>query len=218
MTREQSKKLKSLKKLLTNELKQRCKKDGLKYSYDTLYRFEGDFVYYAFPDIFYSQSSGKLSASLTFFIKPWILNETFWSTQEMDMKEMLSQPKTFHFRGAFTIKDIHYSSASYPLSEDKDDNDTAAEAAKLLSEKFSELINDNNKRLTDVSVILDDTEGYNIHTLTKAIAHIYLNKDYRQALKLLTDNEPNSGQYGQFCGGKSAEGLTAEYCKNMLSR
>lgn len=218
MTREQSRRLKALKKLLTNELKQCRKKYGLKYSYETLYRFEGDFVYYAFPDIFYSPSSGKLAASLTFFIKPWILDETFWSTQEMDMNEMLSQPETFHFRGAFTIKDIHYSSASYPLSDGKEDNDTASEAAELLTESFSDFINDNKKRLTDVSVILQDTEGCNIHPLTRAIAHIYLNKDYVQALKLLTANEPNMRQYGQFCGGRSAEELTAEYCKKMLSR
>lgn len=210
MKREQQKLIKELNKIIPNNLKDLCKRYNFKFAYGNLYRFEGDFVYTAIVDIkpnYYEE----LHVSL--FIKPWILNETYWKVQKMNMEEMQIQPKTFHFRGAFTINDIKYESYRIPY-----DNDNFEASLEYALQDIEKRISNHQVILNSVNVLLDEPTHYKVSNLSKAIICIY-NEDYEKALTYLNEcaEKKNKDVYVHMdSNGKTATECAVEYCKEKL--
>lgn len=210
MTREQQRLIKDLNKRIKTDLKGLCKKYNFKFAHGFIYRFEGDFVYTAIVDI-----SPKFYEDLyvSLFIKPWILNETYWKVQKMNMEEMHSQPKTFHFRGAFTINDIRYESYRIPYVEDN--FDTSLENAL---QDIGKRIRNHQIILNSVNVLLEEATYYKVSNLSKAIICIY-NEDYENALTYLNESTEikNKDVYLHVdSNGKTAEEYAFEYCREKL--
>lgn len=208
MTREEQRIIREQSKELKIELKKCCKEYGLKYAYDCVYKFEGDFVYYSILDICKTRF-GKFNYSE--FIKPWVLNPLYWEVQEMDMKLMLKQPKTFHFRGAFTLGDIYYSDGVYNIEP--------AEFSSMIHrglERFCKSIEEHSKVLTGVDVLKEDIDGYKISKLTRAIALMYLN-DYKSAYEFLLGDDDINEIIHIDAEGKTSRKYALEYCIKKLN-
>lgn len=178
MKREQQKLIKDLNKRIPSVLRSLCKKYNLKFAYDHLYRFEGDFVYSAIVDIRPKYSDDLF---VSFFIKPWVLNDTYWQVQKMNMEEMRAQPKTFHFRGAFTINDIKYESFRIPYDINNFDD-----SLENVLQHIETRISHHQTILNSVNVLLEEPTDYRISNLCKAIICIY-NEDYEKALTYLNE-------------------------------
>jgi hypothetical protein len=210
MKREEQKLIKDLNKRIPNVLKDLCKKYNFKFGYGYLYRFEGDFVYTAIVNI---RPKYYEDLYVSLFIKPWILNETYWKVQKMNMEKMQSQPKVFHFRGAFTIDDIKYESFKIPY--DKDNFGVSLENALQDIEKR---ISNHQIVLNSVNVLLEELTDYKVSNLTKAIICIY-NEDYEKALTCLNEctEKKNKDVYVHVdSNGKTATEYASEYCKEKL--
>lgn len=210
MKREQQKLIKELNKRISSDLKDLCKKYNFQFAYDHLYRFEGDFVYTAIVDI---RPKYYEDLYVSLFIKPWILNETYWKVQKMNMEKMHSQPKTFHFRGTFTINDIKYE--SYRIPYNKDNFCVSLENAL---QDIEEKISNHKFILNDVNVLLEESNDYKVSNLSKAIICIY-NEDYEKALTYLNEytEKKSTDVYGHVDSkGKTAKKYAFEYCKEKL--
>ncbi|GLC78331.1 hypothetical protein [Lacrimispora brassicae] len=204
MTREEQKEIRELKKLLPIELRKQSKEFGFQFAHGFLYRFEGDFLYYAILDI-----SSNRSLTMTTLIKPWILNELYWEIQQMNMEEMRAQPKSFHMRGAFTINDIFYRNDSVPY-----DKDNLGQAVHEALVQFNVSI---KEHLTNIQAITCDMEGYRISNLTKALALIY-SHDYENALHLLLQEDLVNDTYIHVSGkGKTAKDYAVDFCRVILN-
>ena len=211
MNREEQKEIREVKKLVPIEIRKQRKQFDFQYAHGFLYRFEGDFLYTAIIDL-PSNRIGVLNTST--LIKPWILNKIYWEIQQMNMEEMLSQPKSFHVRGAFTINDIYFRTES--MTYDK--NDFSHSINDALS-KFDSEINEHKKRLTNIHTISEDVEGYKISNLTKSIVLIY-EGNYEEALDMLLLSEQEGDVYKHVLirdgNGKSAKDFAIEYCQIKL--
>jgi hypothetical protein len=210
--REEQKEIREMKKLLPVEIRKQRKLFNFQYAYGFLYRFEGDFLYQAIVDVSSSQVDVIKFATL---IKPWILNETYWEIQQMDMEEMRSKPKSLHVNGAFTINDIYFDSSS--LAYDK--NDFGNSIHEVLC-RFDAEISNHKKRLTSISELIKGIEGYKVSNLTKAIGLIY-EGDYEKArdMLLLPESEGDVYKHTILRNGKgiSARDLALDYCQRKLS-
>ncbi|QAA32225.1 hypothetical protein [Clostridium manihotivorum] len=210
MKREQQKLIKDLNKIIQRDLKELCKKYNFKFAYGYLYRFEGDFVYTAIVDIrpmYYED----LYVSL--FIKPWILNDTYWKVQNMNMEKMQTQPKTFHFRGAFNINDIKYESYRIPY-----DNNNFSLSLENALRDIEKRISDHQVILNSVNVLLEEPTDYKVSNLSKAIICIY-NEDYEKALTYLnesTEKEDKDVYLHVDSKGKTLNEYAFKFCKERL--
>lgn len=210
MKREQQKLIKELNKRISSDIKDLCKKHNFKFAYDHQYRFEGDFVYTAIIDI---RPKYYEDLYVSLFIKPWILNETYWKIQKMNVEKMHSQPKTFRFRGAFTINDIKYE--SYRIPYDKDNFCVSLENAL---QNIEEKISNHKFILNDVNVLLKESNDYKVSNLSKAIICIY-NEEYEKALAYLneyTEKKSTDVYVHVDSNGKTATEYAFEYCKENL--
>lgn len=210
MKREQQKLIKDLNKRISSELKDLYKKYNFKFAYDHLYRFEGDFLYTAIIDI---RPNYYEDFYVSLFIKPWILNETYWKVQKINMEKMHSQPKTFHFRGAFTINDIKYESYRIPYDKDK-----FHVSLENVLQHIDEKIRNHKSILKGVNILLEESNDYKVSNLSKAIICIY-NEDYEKALTYLTESieKKNTDVYVHFnSNGKTATEYAFDYCKEKL--
>lgn len=208
MTREEQRIIREQAEELKIELKKCCKEYGLKYAYGYVYKFEGDFVYYNILDICKTRF-GQFNYSE--FIKPWVLNPLYWEVQEMDMGLMLKQPKTFHFRGAFTLNNIYYSGGVYNIEP--------AEFSSMIHrelERFCKSIEEHSKVLTGIDVLNKDIEGYRISGLTRALALMYLN-DYKSAYKFLLGDDDINEIIHMDAEGKTSREYALEYCIKKLN-
>lgn len=112
MKREEQREQKALNKEVQSFIRKLKRGYDLQFAYETVYLFVGDFVYYA--SFSYMRNDHQDHMHVFFHIKPWILNQIYWKVQKFNMDEMTRQPKTFQFRGAFTINDMHFDSWNLP--------------------------------------------------------------------------------------------------------
>lgn len=115
MKREEQRELKQLDKEVQRLIRKLKKEYDLQFAYEIVYRFVGDFVYHASLD--YTRIDHQDHISVYLHIKPWRLNQTYWKVQKFNMEEMNRQPKTFQFRGAFTINGIYFGGCECTLSK-----------------------------------------------------------------------------------------------------
>lgn len=209
MTREEQKEIRELKKLIPIELRRQRKEFDLQFAHGYLYRFEGDFLYYAILSI-PTNRIGDLSISI--FVKPWVLNELYWAVQEMDLEEMRAQPKSFHVRGAFTMNDIFYQGKSIPY--DKDNFEYSVHEALVL---FDENIVEHKKYLADIHVLTEEMKAYNVSNLTKALVLCYEEK-YKEALDILEQEGTISDLYTHSdATGTTAKDYLRQYLKQKIA-
>lgn len=208
MKREQQKLINDLNKRIPKELKDLCKKYSFKFAYGHMYRFEGDFVYTAIVNI---RPEYYEDLYFSLFIKPWILNETYWKVQKMNMEEMHSQPKTFHFRGAFTINDINYESFRIPY-----DKGNFGVSLENTLQDIDKRISNHQIILKNINVLLEETTDYRVSNLSKAIICIY-NEEYEKALIYLNEYTENKDVYVHVDSeGKTTAEYAFGYCKGKL--
>lgn len=208
MTREEQRIIREQVEELKIELKKCCKEYGLKYAYEHVYKFEGDFLYYDIVSVCRTRF-GRLQYSE--FIKPWVLNPLYWEVQEMDMELMLKQPKTFHFRGVFTLGDIYYGGGVYNIEP--------AEFSSMIHrelERFCKSIEERSKVLTGVDVLKEDIDGYKISRLTRAISLMYLN-DYKSAYEFLLGDDDINEVIHMDAEGKTSREYALDYCIKKLN-
>ncbi len=212
MTREQQKEVKEANKELPKLIRNLKKDNNFNYANGFLYRFEMDYVYYAIISIPTTKALNNLSVS--FFVKPWVLNETYWKVLEMDLDEMISQPKSFHVRGAFTIADIIYETWSYPIITGEHLSDAVNKTMKEIDYRINEL----TKKFKDINSIFIYNEQYNIPKLAQVIAYIF-EEDYAKAIELIAESNTyeDSGTYIHTVShGKDAFQYAKCYCEKML--
>lgn len=210
MTREKQKLMKELNKKITAELKVISKGYKLQFTHGFIYKFIGDFIYYAIINI---NSTYSDDFSISILIKPWVLNETYWKVQKMNLDELSSQPKTIHFRGAFTINDIKYE--SFRTEYDKDNFVASLDnALKEVEKRFY----NHQSILTNINVLLNEDQDYNVSNLCKAVICIY-NEDFKKALFYLSDNNELAeiDVYIHHFNGKSAKECAIEYCNERIN-
>lgn len=207
MTREEQRIIREQNAQIPSELRKLCKQYNLKYAYDTLYRFEGDFLYYSHLTVRTTMFDVLGNSQ---YIKPWILNKLYWEIFEMDMEKFLKKPKTFHFRSAFAINDIYYGGENTNILPE-----TFLDSVRLSVEQFCCDIEKHKKILTGVDVITRDVEGYRISNLTKAIAFMYLS-DYESAYSMLiTPDNINDIEHVD-SQMKSSKEYALEYCRAKM--
>ncbi len=205
MTREQQRIIREQKKRLPLEIRNLKKKYKINFARGFVYRFEGDFLYVLVPFIS-SWNFGFIHPAI--YIKPWVLNETYWRVQEMDVENLLQQPKAFHAYGVFTVKDIFRKDTSQAFTDD------FTADVELMLTNFVEQIQEHQKILTDINCIKNDLEGYEISDMTKALVYIR-EENYKKALELLGHGE-EGGIIHVDCNGKTAREYAIDYCLNAI--
>ncbi len=208
MTREEQKLNRELKKRLPQEIRKLNKKYKFQYAHEFLYRFEGDFLYIGMPHMS-SIECGRLSNSVE--IKPWVLDEIYWRVQQMNVEELLRQPKSFHVRGAFTVRHIYYDKLSiYQVT-----SDNFAEMIENMLIDFDKFISEHKKNLINIECIKDNLDGYEISDLTKAL--VYINQEeYEEALFLLQNGDKNDGIIHMDARGKTAKEYAIDFCVDAM--
>ena len=211
MNREEQKEIRELKERLPKEIRFYRKEYDFYYQYGYLFRYEGDFLYNAIISI-PSNRVGEISIAT--MIKPWILNETYWKIQQMDMEEMNSQPKSFNVRGSFVINDIYFNTESFPY-----DKEYFGSSVNRILSHFDDEILAHRKCLKDIHSIANGLEGYKVSNLTKAVIAIY-DEDYEKALELLAIPDDSGDVYKHVQlkdgEGKSAKDFAIEFCHAKL--
>ena len=211
MTRDEQKLNKELRKRLPQEIRKLNKKYKIQYAHEFLYRFEGDFLYIGMPSIS-SVECGKLQNSVE--IKPWVLDETYWRTQKMDMDEMLRQPMSLHVRGAFTVGNIYFKELSV---YEHITNDNLSERVEQMLIEFDKFIDTHKKVLTNVNCLINDIDGYTVSDLNKSL--VYIRQDeYEKGLLALKNEEKEETIIHVDSNGKTSKEYIIEECLNVTNK
>ena len=190
------------------EIRKLNKKYKLQYAHGFLYRFEGDFLYIGMPSIS-SIECGQFRTSVE--IKPWALDEIYWKIQQMNMEELLRQPKSFHVRGVFTVKEIYFGKLpGYQVT-----NDNLVEMIENMLIDFDKFICENKARLKNIECIVNDLEGYEVSNLNKALVYIK-QEEYEKALFILQSGEKNEGIIHMDMNGKTAKEYAIDFCLDAI--
>lgn len=176
MKREEQRELKQLDKEVQQLIRKLKKEYDLQFAYESVYRFVGDYVYDA--SLSYVRSNHQDHIRVYFFIKPWVLNQTYWKVQKFNMEEMNRQPKTFQFCGAFTINDIYFEGWSVPCQSNLEDSVKDALASIV------EAIDKHSTILKDIHVLAKTLPQYDVSNLTKAYLAVYEQR-YDDVLQIL---------------------------------
>ncbi len=205
MTREEQLRNRELKKRLPQEIRKWNKKYKIHYSYEFLYKFEGDFLYIGMPSL------GSDCLYNAVMITPWVLDEIYWKVQKMNMEEMLNQPKSFHVRGVFTVDSIYYKSA---YSKYQVTTDNFEEMIENLIIDFDSFINEHKKKLKTIDCIKNDLDGYKISDLNRALVYIK-QEEYEKALFNLQNGDKNDGII-HVVNGKTARENAIDFCLDAI--
>lgn len=204
MKREEQRELKELNKEVQQLIRKLKKEYDLQFAYEYVYRFVGEFVYTA--SLSYVRSDHQAHISVYLHIKPWVLNQTYWKVQKFNMEEMNRQPKTFQFRGAFTINNIYFDGWSVPCQSNLEDSVKDALASIV------EAIDKHTKILKDIHVLAKPLPQYDVSNLTKAYLAVFEER-YEDVLQIL-DSEIEMGSDAIIHADhneKSAEDYLREY-------
>lgn len=207
MKREEQRELKQLDKEVQQLIRKLKKEYDLQFAYESVYRFVGDYVYDA--SLSYVRSNHQDHIRVYFFIKPWVLNQTYWKVQKFNMEEMNRQPKTFQFCGAFTINDIYFEGWSVPCQSNLEDSVKDALASIV------EAIDKHSTILKDIHVLAKTLPQYDVSNLTKAYLAVYEQR-YDDVLQIL-DSEIEMGSDALVHADhneKTAEDYLREYIIN----
>lgn len=207
MKREEQRELKQLDKEVQQLIRKLKKEYDLQFAYESVYRFVGDYVYDA--SLSYARSDHQDYICVYFHIKPWVLNQTYWKVQKFNMEEMNSQPKTFQFRGAFTINGIYFDNWRVPCQSNLEDSVKDALASIV------EAIEKHTAVLSEIHVLAAPLPQYDVSNLTKAYLAVYEQR-YNDVLQIL-DSEIEMGSDALVHADhndKTAEDYLREYIIN----
>ena len=207
MTREEQRIIREQSKRLSVEIRNHRKEYNLQYAHGYLYRFDGDFVYFTIPDIVKNEMGVLKTSDM---IKPWVLNQLYWEIQQMNMEELLKQPKSFHIRGVFTVSDIYFENYRQTITDE-----TFTQVVCQMMEQFNARVEQHRRILTDLSALKKEQEGYRISDLTRALVYIK-DEEYEKALEILQMNKNEERIEHLDSKGKSAKEYAREYCLQRL--
>lgn len=205
MNREEQRKFKELKKLLSEAEKALSSKNGFSRSRGYIFRFEGEFAYWV--DCFVGENLLNLEGCIR--VKDLKLDEVFWDVFELP--ENRKQPKSFHLWGAFTSPFFILPEA---FKVEIEDGAVALSYESYLGQASS-VIDAYARKLKTVADIVSLFESDPHHRLNLVLAEIYMGH-YQRALRM-TEEAIAAGEHGGFShADRSIYGYAKTYCEQRV--
>ncbi len=207
MTREEQRYVKELNKQLNPTMKQVAKDCGFQLSHGYAYRFVGEFVYVVLPSV--PPVDLGHSLSLWLGMKPLALDDLFWEIFEI--REAVTQPKSFHVWGAFTAPFAWFEKWKTPI----DSLDTVTASCRTALEQAAQKIDAQCHRVSSVSDFAAFIQTHPREYLNRILCAINA-RQYTAALDML-DAAIAAHQSGGFAdtGGKDILQYARDYCLRL---
>ena len=191
MTHKEQQAVRELKKTVAKTLKSLVKEFGYKLLSGWIYKVVNDYLYLVNIDV-YPVSLGKY-ISTKISVKPLIIDNIFWEVYEMDdlVKITSINPHISASEGPYPLIIKEYNTPAGPTDE-------VDYALIRVSEEADSIINEYNKRFTDISSFKSELEGReDEHSVLGIILCDIAEGNYKDALSI-TKEEIKKGNIGSF--------------------
>lgn len=191
MTHKEQQAVRELKKTVAKTLKSLVKEFGYKLLSGWIYKVVNDYLYLVNIDV-YPVSLGKY-ISTKISVKPLIIDNIFWEVYEMDdlVKITSINPHISASEGPYPLIIKEYNTPAGPTDE-------VDYALIRVFEEADSIINEYNKRFTDISSFKSELEGReDEHSVLGIILCDIAEGNYKEALSI-TKEEIKKGNIGSF--------------------
>ena len=191
MTHKEQQAVRELKKTVAKTLKSLVKEFGYKLLSGWIYKVVNDYLYLVNIDV-YPASLGKY-ISTKISVKPLIIDNIFWEVYEMDdlVKITSINPHISASEGPYPLIIKEYNTPAEPT-------DKVNYALIRIFEEADSIINEYNKRFTDISSFKSELEGReDEHSVLGIILCHIAEGNYKEALSI-TKEEIKKGNIGPF--------------------
>ena len=191
MTHKEQQAVRELKKTVAKTLKSLVKEFGYKLLSGWIYKVVNDYLYLVNIDV-YPVSLGKY-ISTKISVKPLIIDNIFWEVYEMDdlVKITSINPHISASEGPYPLIIKEYNTPAGPTDE-------LDYALIRVFEEADSIINEYNKRFTDISSFKSELEGReDEHSVLGIILCDIAEGNYKDALSI-TKEEIKKGNIGSF--------------------
>ena len=191
MTHKEQQAVRELKKTVAKTLKSLVKEFGYKLLSGWIYKVVNDYLYLVNIDV-YPVSLGKY-ISTKISVKPLIIDNIFWEVYEMDdlVKITSINPHISASEGPYPLIIKEYNTPAGPTDE-------VDYALIRVFEEADSIINEYNKRFTDISSFKSELEGReDEHSVLGIILCDIAEGNYKEALSI-TKEEIKKGNLGSF--------------------
>jgi hypothetical protein len=191
MTHKEQQAVRELKKTVAKTLKSLVKEFGYKLLSGWIYKVVNDYLYLVNIDV-YPVSLGKY-ISTKISVKPLIIDNIFWEVYEMDdlVKITSISPHISASEGPYPLIIKEYNTPAGPTDE-------VDYALIRVFEEADSIINEYNKRFTDISSFKSELEGReDEHSVLGIILCDIAEGNYKEALSI-TKEEIKKGNIGSF--------------------
>ena len=191
MTHKEQQAVRELKKTVAKTLKSLVKEFGYKLLSGWIYKVVNDYLYLVNIDV-YPASLGKY-ISTKISVKPLIIDNIFWEVYEMDdlIKITSINPHISASEGPYPLIIKEYNTPAGPTDE-------VDYALIRVFEEADSIINEYNKRFTDISSFKSELEGReDEHSVLGIILCDIAEGNYKDALSI-TKEEIKKGNIGSF--------------------
>lgn len=191
MTHKEQQAVRELKKTVAKTLKSLVKEFGYKLLSGWIYKVVNDYLYLVNIDV-YPASLGKY-ISTKISVKPLIIDNIFWEVYEMDdlVKITSINPHISASEGPYPLIIKEYNTPAGPTDE-------VDYALIRVFEEADSIINEYNKRFTDISSFKSELEGReDEHSVLGIILCDIAEGNYKDALSI-TKEEIKKGNIGSF--------------------
>ena len=191
MTHKEQQAVRELKKTVAKTLKSLVKEFGYKLLSGWIYKVVNDYLYLVNIDV-YPASLGKY-ISTKISVKPLIIDNIFWDVYEMDdlVKITSINPHISASEGPYPLIIKEYNTPAGPTDE-------VDYALIRVFEEADSIINEYNKRFTDISSFKSELEGReDEHSVLGIILCHIAEGNYKEALSI-TKEEIKKGNIGSF--------------------
>ena len=191
MTHKEQQAVRELKKTVAKTLKSLVKEFGYKLLSGWIYKVVNDYLYLVNIDV-YPVSLGKY-ISTKISVKPLIIDNIFWEVYEMDdlVKITSINPHISASEGPYPLIIKEYNTPAGPTDE-------VDYALIRVFEEADSIINEYNKRFTDISSFKSELEGReDEHSVLGIILCDIAEGNYKDALSI-TKEEIKKGNIGSF--------------------
>lgn len=191
MTHKEQQAVRELKKTVAKTLKSLVKEFGYKLLSGWIYKVVNDYLYLVNIDV-YPVSLGKY-ISTKISVKPLIIDNIFWEVYEMDdlVKITSINPHISASEGPYPLIIKEYNTPAGPTDE-------VDYALIRVFEEADSIINEHNKRFTDISSFKSELEGReDEHSVLGIILCYIAEGNYKEALSI-TKEEIKKGNLGSF--------------------